>query len=61
MSYDITYTWNLKKGTNELIYKTKIELQMQKINLCLPEGKGDRDKLEDWDGHIHTTIYKIDN
>ena len=20
-----------------------------------------RDKLGDWDGHIHTTIYKIDN
>ena len=27
--YDITYMWNLKKnGTNELIYKTEIELQM---------------------------------
>ena len=22
MSYDIAYIWNLKKGTNELIYKT---------------------------------------
>ena len=30
----------LKKATNELIYKTKIELQMQKINLWLPGGKG---------------------
>ena len=29
ISYDITYMWNLKtKGTNELIYKTEIELQM---------------------------------
>ena len=27
ISYDITYMWNLKKkGTNELIYKTEIEL-----------------------------------
>ena len=26
--YDITYTWNLlKNGTNELIYKTKIDAQ----------------------------------
>ena len=25
---DITYMWNLKKDTNELIYKTEIELQM---------------------------------
>ena len=29
ISYDIAYMWNLKKrGTNELIYKTEIELQM---------------------------------
>ena len=28
MSYDIAYIWNLKKGTNELIYKKDIELQM---------------------------------
>ena len=26
--YDIAYMWNLKKGTNELIYKTEIELQV---------------------------------
>ena len=36
-----------KEPTNELIYKT--ELQMSKINLWLPGGKGERDKLEDWD------------
>ena len=29
-----------KKGTNELIYKTEIELQMQKTNLWLPGDKG---------------------
>ena len=28
ISYDITYMWNLKKGINELIYKTEIESQM---------------------------------
>ena len=28
MSYDITYTWNLKNGTNEHICKTEIESQM---------------------------------
>ena len=27
-SYDIAYMWSLKKGKNELIYKTEIELQM---------------------------------
>ena len=52
-----------KNGTNELIYKTEIESQMQKTNLWLPGGKPGmgRDKLGDWDGHIHTTLYKIDN
>ena len=25
MSYDIAYTWNLKKDINELIYKTEID------------------------------------
>ena len=28
ISYDITYMWNLQKSTNELAYKTEIELQM---------------------------------
>ena len=28
VSYDIIYMWTLKKGTNELTYKTEIELQM---------------------------------
>ena len=30
--------------------------------LMVTGGKGEgRDKLEDWDWHIHTTIYKIGN
>ena len=31
----------LKKTINELMYKTETELQMQKINLWLLEGKRD--------------------
>ena len=27
ISYDITYMWNLKNYTNELIYKTQIDSQ----------------------------------
>ena len=39
-SYDITCMWNpKKKGTNELVYRIEIELQMQ-TNLQLPGGKG---------------------
>ena len=42
ISYVITYTWNLKKNdTNELIYKTDIDSQIQKTNLWLPKvGEG---------------------
>ena len=25
------------------------------------EGKGAWDELGDWDGHIHTTMYEIEN
>ena len=32
----------LKNGTNELIYKTEIDSQMQKTNLWLPGVKGGR-------------------
>ena len=40
----------LKNGTNDLISKTEIELQMQKTNLQLPGGKeSGMDKLGDWD------------
>ena len=27
ISYDVTYTWNLKYDTNELIYKTETDSQ----------------------------------
>ena len=33
-----------------------------KNKVMVTGGKGEgRDKLGDWDGHIQTTIYKIDN
>ena len=54
---NITCMQNLKQGTNELIYKTEIESQMQKISLWL----GGMDKLGDWDSHIYTAIDKIDD
>ena len=38
--YDITYMWNLKYDTNELIYKTETDSQTQKTNLWLPKEKG---------------------
>ena len=43
--YDITYIMNLKKDTNELIYR----LRDIENTLWLPKGKGRRDKLGIWD------------
>ena len=45
ISYDITFMWNLKNYTNELIYKTETDSQTQKTNSWLPKGKWERDKL----------------
>ena len=36
--YDITYIWNLKNYTNELMYKTKIDSQVQKTNMVTQKG-----------------------
>ena len=38
--YDISYMWNLKYDTNELIYETETDSQTLKTNLWLPKGKG---------------------
>ena len=62
--YDVTYMWNLKRNTNELIYKTETHSQTSKTNLRLPKGNGEeggRMNSEFVINHIHTTIYKIDN
>ena len=45
---NITYMWNLKNDTNELIYKTETDSQISKSNLQLPKGKcvcGDKLKV----------------
>ena len=38
--YNITYMWNLKYDTNELIYETKKDLQTQRTDLWLPKQWG---------------------
>ena len=40
--YDITYMWNLKRNTNELIYKKNT--QISKTNLRLPKGNGEEEE-----------------
>ena len=41
--YVITYMWNLRYDTNELIYKAETDSQAQKTDLWLPKGKGVRE------------------
>ena len=50
-----------KNGTNELIYVAEQSHRCRKQSFSYQEGKGERDKLGDWDCCIHTTIYKIYN
>ena len=37
---NITYMWNLKYDTNELIYQRETDSQTWKTNLWLPKGEG---------------------
>ena len=46
---NITYMWNLKYDTNELIYKTETDSQTQKTYLWLPVGQGEG---EGWNGSL---------
>ena len=39
--YNITYMWNLKYNTNEHIYKTEMDSQIQRTDLWLPRGRRD--------------------
>ena len=51
-----------KSGANELC-KNRNRVTDLGNKLMVTRGKpggGGRDKLGDWDGHIHTTIYKTD-
>ena len=46
---DITYTWNLKYGTNEPIYKTETDSQTWRTDLWLPRG---REEGVGWTGSL---------
>ena len=52
-SYAISYMWNLKKGYNEFLSRTKTDSQTLK-NLWLPKktGCGGRDEPGVWDGNV---------
>ena len=49
--------WNLKNDTNELIYKTEIDSQIQKTNLWLPKGKRKGRKNLKFEVNRYTLLY----
>ena len=49
-------------GANELTYRTEIRVtDGENIHMVTKGERGWRNKLGDWELHIHTTIHKIDN
>ena len=44
-----------------LFTEWKLSHRCRKQTYGYQGGKWGRDKLGDWDGHIHITVYKIDN
>ena len=60
--YDIAYMWNLKKQYKWTYLQNRNRVTNVENKLMVTRGKArGRDKLGDWDWHIHTTIYKTDN
>ena len=51
--------WNLKYGTNELIYKTETDSQTQRTDLWLPRER-ERDGLGVWGQQMQTITFRID-
>ena len=58
----VTFMWNLENWYRWSYLQSRIETQMQETNVWTPRGKGWWwEELGDWDSHICTTVYKIDN
>ena len=61
-SYDIAYTWNLKKKKRHkwtYMQKRNWVTSVENKFMATKEERVWRDTLEDWD--IHSTLYKTDN
>ena len=56
-----------KNGTDELVCRAEFETQMQRTNVWTPRGDSGGvvgvwcDELEDWDSHVYTDVYKVDD
>ena len=45
----MTYMWDLKYDTNEIIYETEMDSHTQRTDVWLPRGKGVE---EEWNGSL---------
>ena len=62
ISNDNAYMCSLKKWYKWTYLQNRNRVTDAENKLMVTTGgKWGRDKLGDWDWHIHTTIYKIDN
>ena len=62
ISYDIACMWNLRKWYKQTYLQNRSRVTDVENKLIVTKGEGEeRDKLGDWDWHIHATIYKTDN
>ena len=59
ISYDIAYMWNLKNGTNELIYKTEIVTNVETVMVTRGESGGEVGGGINWEIgiDIYTLLY----
>ena len=55
--YNITYTWNLKYGTNEHIYKTETDTDIENILVVAKEEGGGGGSGMDWESVV--SRYKV--
>ena len=60
ISYDIAYMQNLKKMIQMNFLQNRNRLTDLENKLIVTR-LGGRDRLGDWDWHVHTAIFKTDN
>ena len=59
--YDLTYIWNLKNDTNELIYKTSKLTDVENKLVVTKGERQERDILGVWDSQIQPLCIKQSN
>ena len=58
---DTAYMWNLKKWYKWTYLRKGNRVTDVESELMVTRGEGGRHKLGDWDWHVQTAIFKMDN